>query len=1241
MYGSATAGSDYVYQESTLTFLSGASGAALTQQVVVTVNGDATPENDENFFVQLYGETGATLGNRFGQAVIANDDAAAPVLSVTASPNPVTEGNSGTTPVTFTISLSTTPTAAVTFKYAANYGTATAGVDYVYKEGVGTFAAGASGGALSQTVIVLVNGDVSPEANETFFLQLYDVGGADVPNPFGQEVIQNDDVAVPTISIGNVTGARGTTAQFPVTLSSSPPTAVSVKYTTMPRSYYDTSADPGADFTATAGTLNWAAGASGAALTQTIPVPLLSDGTLNSEIFYVQIYDPVGANLAAIRYGKGSISSPPTAVNDAYTAVGNTKLAVGVTVSGEPVKTISATSVTANDTDPEGDTLTVTSGATSANGGSVAMNADGTFVYVPAASFLGASDSFTYTVSDGFGNSATATVTINISGRVWYVNNALAPAGDGRSTNPFNSLGPLTTGGSADTLDGTGDVLFVYQGSSSYGGGIVLENSQKLTGQPQGLVVGTDTLLPAGGSNPTITNAAGAGITLAQDNVLRRVNVASTSGAGITGTAITNTDVGPNSSVTNTTGTGFALTGAATGTITFDASISENASSGRPVAIQNRSGGTVTMTGAISGSNSGILLDTNASTINMTGLVTMSTGANTAFTISGAGNVNVTVQPAAGINSFASTTGTTVDINNGGSGNVTLDGTISQSNGAATTAKAVSVANHTGGTLAFPKNVTSTNGAGISLSSNTGSTINFSGGTMNLSTGANGAFTATGGGTVNVTGANNTVTTTTGVAVTVTSTIIGASDLTFKNVTAGTGASGPSSGIVLNTTGSSGGLKVTGTGSADSGGIIQKTSGPGISLTSTKGPSFDRMNIHDTAGSGVRGGSTGVAAQITDFTFTNGSINNSGTGLGVDDSNIGLNTTGAGTEQNVTGTVTITGNTLSNAYYHGVDIFDYNGTIANATISDNTITSSTVVASSKGSGIRLIAFGGPSTVASITKATLNNNTITNFPSGVGLQVQGGNANSPAASPSTVGIPGDATNIVAITNNTIHGASSVNRIGAEGMVVLVNGKGQGNFNISGNDIRNTAGQAISHSAFGFATVTSTISNNTIVANNTVASPGIGVGTSKAFAATDTPSLTTTITGNNVSQSDGNGILAVARDATGTLKVKIQNNIVAAPLSGFRPGIRVDSGNSSSANETVCANISGNTSAGSGAQPGIGLRKQATAPAVNAFGVNGMAATSTPGVETYVNGLNPAGNGTLLISATSGFTNCSLP
>ena len=151
---------------------------------------------------------------------------------------------------------------------------------------------------------------------------------------------------------------------------------------------------------------------------------------------------------------------------------------------------------------------------------------------------------------------------------------------------------------------------------------------------------------------------------------------------------------------------------------------------------------------------------------------------------------------------------------------------------------------------------------------------------------------------------------------------------------------------------------------------------------------------------------------------------------------------------------------------------------------------------------------------------------------------------------------------------------------------------------------------------------------------------------AFAANNVLSLTWNIIGNTISAVDGNGISAVARSGTGgsgTLNVKIQNNTVAAPLTGNRPGIRVDSGNASSLNDTVCVNISGNTSAFSGAASGIGLRKQGTVAATNAFGINGLtpSPTGTPTVESFINTLNPAGNGTFLISASSGFTSCNLP
>jgi PKD repeat protein len=70
--------------------------------------------------------------------------------------------------------------------------------------------------------------------------------------------------------------------------------------------------------------------------------------------------------------------------------------------------------VLANDTDVDGDTLSVSGyDSTSANGGTVAYNGDGTFTYTPPAGFSG-TDTFTYTVSDGNGGTDVGTVTITV-----------------------------------------------------------------------------------------------------------------------------------------------------------------------------------------------------------------------------------------------------------------------------------------------------------------------------------------------------------------------------------------------------------------------------------------------------------------------------------------------------------------------------------------------------------------------------------------------------------------------------------------------------------------------------------------------------------------------------------------------------------------------------------------------------------------------------------------------------------
>jgi len=78
----------------------------------------------------------------------------------------------------------------------------------------------------------------------------------------------------------------------------------------------------------------------------------------------------------------------------------------GLGLAGQAV----SIAVLANETDPDGDTLTVAS-ATQGQHGSVEVNTNGTVTYTPAAGFTGA-DSFAYTISDGRGGTATASVAV-------------------------------------------------------------------------------------------------------------------------------------------------------------------------------------------------------------------------------------------------------------------------------------------------------------------------------------------------------------------------------------------------------------------------------------------------------------------------------------------------------------------------------------------------------------------------------------------------------------------------------------------------------------------------------------------------------------------------------------------------------------------------------------------------------------------------------------------------------------
>src|SRR5437764_6295471 len=134
------------------------------------------------------------------------------------------EGNAGTTSFTFTVSLSTPAgPGGVTFDVATADGTATQPSDYTQKSLTAqTIPAGSS----TYSFTVLVNGDTTPETNETFFVNVTNVTGAVVTDGQGQGTIVNDDAA-PNLTINDVTlneGNAGTTTFiFAVILSAPAP----------------------------------------------------------------------------------------------------------------------------------------------------------------------------------------------------------------------------------------------------------------------------------------------------------------------------------------------------------------------------------------------------------------------------------------------------------------------------------------------------------------------------------------------------------------------------------------------------------------------------------------------------------------------------------------------------------------------------------------------------------------------------------------------------------------------------------------------------------------------------------------------------------------------------------------------------------------------------------------------------------------------------------------------------------
>ena len=367
----------------------------------------------------------------------------------------------------------------------------------------------------------------------------------------------------------------------------------------------------------------------------------------------------------------------PAVQNDTYDGgVGNVEMFVGVTPGSTPAVVLAGT-VLDNDQGPAL-TITTPSPVTTTNGGQVFLNANGSFVYRPQAGDTG-NDSFTYTVSSN-GVTNTGTVTLGVTGLVWFVRAGAPGGGDGRSHAPFATLDSAATPSASDST------IYVHAGTGTTTGSIALDPAQVLHGE--GLPFTMNSLTIPAGTPPTLSGTvtlanntavqglnfsgaspaiAASGVNFTLPTAINQVNVVGgTSALSLTNVTATGTGAitVSNATFTNTSGAEVLINGGNI-PVTFASSVTISSNAGRSIDIQNRTGGTVTFGGPITDTGQGIFLNANGlSTIAFTGGLTLNTGANPAFTATAGGTVTATQNNTTIVNTITTTTGVGLQVAN-------------------------------------------------------------------------------------------------------------------------------------------------------------------------------------------------------------------------------------------------------------------------------------------------------------------------------------------------------------------------------------------------------------------------------------------------------------------------------------------------------------------------------------------------------------------------------------------------
>src|SRR5437667_31942 len=212
----------------------------------VPVLGDVLNELDETILVNLTAATNATISDGQGVVTILDDDAA-PVLSINEIGRASCRERANN--AVLTVSLYDETEQTVTVNYATANGTATAGTDYVSTNGTLTFLPGQT----SQTIRVVIGGDVRDVLVETILVNLTAATNATISDGQGVVTILDDDAA-PVLSINDVSVMEGDSTTniqaHTVSLSSASAQNVTVNYATA-----NGTATAGTDYVSTNGPL--------------------------------------------------------------------------------------------------------------------------------------------------------------------------------------------------------------------------------------------------------------------------------------------------------------------------------------------------------------------------------------------------------------------------------------------------------------------------------------------------------------------------------------------------------------------------------------------------------------------------------------------------------------------------------------------------------------------------------------------------------------------------------------------------------------------------------------------------------------------------------------------------------------------------------------------------------------------------------------------------------------------------